>query len=167
MRLILLLGLSLALLTGCKKEQGGRVDIYMLESFRSRVDLTTTPATLVIEEAVLQNAPLVADRDIRYYKPSNATFRLKKDIKPVIERYGPDRAFAVTVDGQPVYYGRFQPAYMSSVVYGLATIEPMQMENNELKLHYVKWEGSPNLEQLDKRNDIRIIRALMASGRIR
>jgi hypothetical protein len=167
MRCILLLTLAVVVLAGCSKERGGQVEIYLLKSFTVQVDTTVVPATHSFLAAVLEEEPLVADRDIRYYKTSTTTFKLQKDIKPIIVRYGPDKAFAVTVDGDPVYYGRFQPAYMSSVVYGVATIEPMSMNNNELTMHYVKWDGSATLQQLDRRNDARIIRALWPSGRIR
>lgn len=164
---MILFCLALALLAGCKKEEGGRVDIYLLQSFTSRIDTTTVPATHAIEGAVLEAEPLVADSDIRYYKKSTATFKLRKDIRPVVKDYGPDRAFAVTVDGEVVYYGRFHPAYMSSIVYGLATIDPVLLRDNEFSIQYVQLEGSPALQQLDRRNDSRIIQALKASGRLR
>lgn len=167
MRPLFLLGLALVLLVGCGKEKGGRVDIYMLRSFKLKADTSRMPSTHSITEAVLEGVPLVADGDILYYNKSTTTFKLAKDIKPVIKNYGPDRAFAVTVNGQPVYYGRFQPAWMSSVIYGIATIDPVLMADNELPIKFLHWDGNLTLQQLDRRNDSRIIDALKASGRIR
>lgn len=167
MQKVILFCLTLVLFVGCKKEEGGRVDIYLLKSFTSRIDTTTTPATLSIEGAVLEAEPLVADSDIRYYKKSTTTFKLKKDIRPLVKDYGPDKGFAVMVDGQVVYYGRFHPAYMSSIVYGLATIDPVLLTDNELPIQYVQWDNNSTLQQLDRRNDARIIQAFKASGRVR
>lgn len=166
MRLLSFLCLSVILLASCRKEQGSRVDIYLLKSFNSSIDTTQRPVVNVITNAILDDTPLIANEDIRYYTRTNCTFTLRKDIQAVIQNYGPDKAFAVTVNDQPVYYGRFHPAYMSSFVYGLATITPLFSKNNELRIDFVNLGGT-FVDPLDKRNDASITNALKATRRLR
>lgn len=167
MRRLFLCCLPLLLFVSCKKEQGPKVDLYLLKSYTETINQTTTPATLSLSNAVLDDAPFVADEDIRYYKKSTTTFTLKKNIKPIIHDYGADKAFAITVDKQPVYFGKFHPAYLSSIQFGVATIDPVLFSDNELTIQFAMITGSSDLQQLDKRNDSRIINALKASGRLK
>lgn len=154
----------------CKKGEHGsgpRIDIYLLKSFTATVDQSTTPATISITNAVLNDTPLVSDQDIKVYVKATTTFVLRKDIQTIIQHYSADKAFAVTVDNQPVYYGRFHPFYLSSITFGLATILPMLLNNNELQIDFPTTEGNSFLQQLDNRNDSRIINALKATNRLR
>lgn len=172
MRHLLLYGLALTLFLGCKKEDSSRenglkVDIYLLKSFAVNVDQTTTPFTISVVNAVLADAPLVANKDIAYYTKATRTFKLKRDIKAVIQNYGPDKAFTVTVDGQPVYYGAFHPGYLSSIVFGLAMIDPILLNDRNLPIQFATIDGNSFLLQLDKRNDERILNALRATRRLR
>lgn len=166
MRYIIFLSLLLFSLTGCKKEHGSRVDIYLLKSFTAGVDQSATPAVNTIANAVLEDAPLVSDDNILFYVQDSHTFLLRKDIKGIIQNYGPDKAFAVTVDGEVVYYGSFHPAYLSSMKVGLATIDPILVNNRELRIDFVNLTGT-FVHQLDKRNDKRIVDALKATGRLK
>jgi hypothetical protein len=166
MKHIFFLWLGVLLLAGCKKEHGSRVDIYMLKSFTAGIDRTVTPAVNTITNATLDNTPLVADEDIVLYDKETSTFTLKKDIKSIIQNYGPDKAFAVTVDNQVVYYGAFHPGYMSSMVFGLATIDPILYNNRELRIQFINITGL-YVHPLDKRNDDQIIRSLRATARLR
>lgn len=118
--------------------------------------------------AILDDAPLVANQDIEIYTRKTTTFTTKKDIKTILQNYGAEQAFVVTIDDQPVYYGKFHPSYLSSLDFGVATIDPLMIVNNkELKINFVNIEGNSLLQQLDKRNDSRIINALRSSGRLR
>lgn len=166
MKHIFFLSLAVLLLAGCKKEHGSRVDIYMLKSFTAGIDQTVTPVVSTITNATLDVTPLVADEDIVLYNKETSTFTLKKDIKSIIQNYGPDKSFAVTVDNHVVYYGAFHPAYMSSMVFGLATIDPILYNNRELRIQFINLTGT-FVHQLDKRNDDRIINTLKATGRLR
>lgn len=160
--------LLLLLLSGCSKNNtAAKVEIYMLESFITRADPSTSPPILSISNAVLANQPLVANADIEWYNQTTKTFKLKTDIQPVIRNYSNDKGFAVVVDGQPVYYGRFHPAILSSMTVGVAAINPMFVVNNELQIDFVMIAGNTALQQLDKRNDPVIINALSASGRLK
>ena len=154
---------------GCKKEEhasGPRIDIYLLKSFTTTVDQSTAPATVSITNAVLDDIPLVSDKDIEAYVKATSTFVLKKDIHTIIRNYGPDKAFAVTVDNQPVYYGQFHPSYLNSITFGLATISPSLLNSDELQIDFITAEGN-SFQQLDNRNNSRIIDALKARNRLR
>lgn len=161
--------MTITLLLSCKKERisrvANRVDIYLLKSFTSTIDQSTIPVTFPVTNAVLEDIPLVADQDIILYTRSSTTFKLRKDIQTVIRNYGPDKAFAVTVDNQPIYYGKFRPGYLSSIAFGVATIAPGSFNNDELKIDFAPEENS-SLQKLDQRNDSRIIKALKATGRL-
>ena len=167
MRQVFIYCIALISFAGCKKEHGSRIDIYLLKSYTSTVDQSTIPVTLSITNAVLEATPLVADQDIQFYTKATATFTLKKDIQTSIHNYGADQAFAVTVDNHPVYYGKFHPPYLSSITFGVATIVPFLYKNNELKIDFATIEGNSFLQQLDKRNDGRIINTLKATNRLR
>lgn len=160
--------LTILFFAGCKKEENGpRIDIYLLKSFTTKVDQSTTPATISITNAVLDDAPLVSNQDIKVYSKATTTFALNKEIQAIIQHYGADKAFAVTVDNQPVYYGQFHPLYLSSITFGMATISPLLLNNDELKIDFATIEGGSFLQQFDKRNDSRIINALKATNRLR
>ena len=169
MRQIFLYFLTLILFIGCKKEEQGsgpRIDIYLLKSFTTTINQSTTPTTISISNAVQDSTPLVSDHDIKVYIRATTTFVLRNDIQTIIQHYSLDRAFVVTVDNQPVYYGIFHPSYLSSINFGLATISPGQLNTHELKIDFPTIEGNSFLQQLDYRNDSRIINALKATKRL-
>ncbi|MEO5562504.1 MAG: hypothetical protein ABIR18_03695 [Chitinophagaceae bacterium] len=172
MRYIVYSFLALFIFIGCKKENhGSKVDIYLLDSFTIGTNPAPSgsgPFSTTISNAVLASTPLVADRDIKFYTRSSSAFKLRNSIKTIIQNYGPDKAFAVTVDGEPVYYGKFHPAYLSSMTVGLATIDPILLfaNDNELPIQFINLTGTL-IAQDDKRNDPRIINALRETGRLR
>jgi hypothetical protein len=155
------------LFLSCKKESNSRVDIYALKTFELNVNQTATPATLVITNAVPEDKPIVSDNDIEYYTKSTSEFKLNKDISSITKTYGRDKAFVVTVNKQPVYYGVFHPAYLSSMSLGVATIDPILFDGKNLKVQFIKIEGNSLLQKLDKRNDSRITNSLKSTGRLR
>lgn len=161
-----MVGLLAGLFMGCKKEGEEKVEIYLLESFTRTVNVSTTPATIKITDASFSGAPLVADADIGGYSPTKHTFYLKKDVNPVVKNFGPDKAFAVTVNRQPVYYGEFRPLYLSSIVFGIPFVEPL-MTKREIAIGYMWLDNVPQVPNLDKRNDSRLVSALLKSGRLR
>lgn len=167
MRSFLLCCAIILLCTGCKKEGDVSVEIYLLKSFSQTINASTNPATVSFTNAVLADTPLVADGDIAYYQKATTTFGLKKDINTVIKNFGPDKAFAVTVNKSPIYFGQFHPAILSSIAFGVATIDPMFGGNKELQIQFATVTGSTALQQLDKRNDSRLIDALEKTERLR
>lgn len=167
MKLFLFLLVSLVVLTGCRKMTGAaKVEIYLLQTYVTEAN-PSTPGLVSINNAVLEDTPFVRDEEIRYYDKQARSFRLNTNIKQDIQGYGPDKAFAVTVNNDPVYYGRVHPAYLSSLTLGLATIDPILNDDYELNMRYVNIDQLPILQQLDKRNDDRLLNALRATGRLR
>jgi imidazoleglycerol phosphate synthase glutamine amidotransferase subunit HisH len=167
MRIIISLCLATVLITACSKERTDKVEIYMLKSFTRTMNTATTPATITYSNAELESSPLVADKNILFYTKSSTTFKLNKNIKPVIIDYAGDKGFAVTVNKKVIYFGQFHPSYYSSIAFGVATIDPILFQDNELKIRYATPTGYASLQQFDKRNDNAILDALQASGRLR
>ena len=155
------------IMAGCKKETQDRVDIYMLKSYSLVSNSSTSPYTVSITNAVMEESPLVKDDDIRSYGYRNREFSFRSDIAAGIKNFGPDKAFAVTVNNQPVYYGKIHPAYLSTMTIGLATIAPEFISQNSLKIEYMLIEGNTDLKVLDKRNDKRILNAFVRSNRLK
>ena len=144
-----------------------RVDIYLLKSFSRNLDTSRQIGLTMINQPVLENEPIVRNSEILFYQQRDAIFKLSTDIKPIVEKLGPDRGFAVTIDGRPVYFGTFHPDYLSSILYGSATINPSEIINNKLKIDFAYMDNFPFLQSYDKRNDPDILQAFKQSGRLR
>lgn len=166
MKWILFLLLPLFALAGCRKNGDAKVEIYLLRSYVTQND-PSNPGLVSISNAVLEDTPFIRNEEIKNYDKQARSFRLYTNIKPDIQTFGPDKAFAVTVNNEPVYYGRVHPAYLSSMTLGLATIDPILNGDYELIMRYVLIDQMPILQQLDKRNDDRLLRAFRETGRLR
>lgn len=166
MKRLTYLVLFLLLLAGCRKNGGAKVEIYLLQSYTTETN-PGNPNLVSINNAVLQDTPFVRDDEIRYYDQGARTFWIRTNIKQDVQTFGPDKAFAVTVNSIPVYYGRVHPAYLSSQTLGIATIDPILTGTNDLQMRYILIDQMPILQQLDKRNDPRIMDAFRATGRLR
>jgi hypothetical protein len=165
----ILFSLLLFVFAACKKDnnRSDSVEIYQLQTYTRTVDVSTSPAIIRYSNVSLSATPLVADKDIAGYNPLHTTFYLRKDIAPFIRDFGPDKAFAVTVNKEIIYVGEFRPAYLSSVVYGIASINPSFAQDRQLKIDYIRIDNRPDAAALDKRNDKRLLDALLKSGRLR
>ena len=162
--------LTLAAFSCCNKAasvSGKKVEIYVLSSFTRVLDTSRQMGIIRIEDPVLHAEPLVKNSDILFYERSTSSLKLLRNIQPVLDTLDAFHAFAVTVDREPIYYGSFRPMYLSSILYGTATINPNYLENNKLKIDFAYLDTYPFLETLDKRNDPRIIDAFRSSGRLR
>lgn len=169
MRQLLLYSFALIVLVSCRKDHqhGTQVDIYLLKSFVWSIDSTKTPVVTTITNAVLNNTPLIADADIEYYTKDTYTYTLNKSIESTIRDYGLDKGFAVTVNQRPIYYGRFQPQNPNSFPLGQAVIRNSFLpKDNEVRIDFVNLTGT-YVSELDKRNDIHILNAFKATGRLR
>jgi hypothetical protein len=171
MRFTCLFACCLLLFAACKKNSQstkGGVNLHLLTSFDVKIDTTTYPATYSIINPVADPVPFVSNSDIIAYGRNETTFYLKKNIKPLIKDFGGNKAFVVTVDGTPVYYGRFHPSYYSSIVFGIATIDPMIFPNEKsLRIDFAKMTAPAVTDPLDKRNDPLIIAWMAMSQRLR
>jgi hypothetical protein len=158
--------IPLFILAACSKNGAAKVEIYLLQSFTTGAN-ASNPNLVTINNAVLQDTPFVRDDEIVYYDQQARSFRIRTNIKQDVQTFGPDKAFAVTVNDDPVYYGRVHPAYLSSITFGVATIDPILTGTNDLPMRYALIDQMPLLQQLDKRNDPRILNAFRATGRLR
>ena len=165
--LLLIIGIAGA---GCDKNHDlskGKVEIYLLESF-STVLNPAAPYAVSVTDAKLEKQPLVANNDIEYYEQAQYLFKLKKNIRPLIKDFSKDRGFAVRVNNETVYYGVFHPAFLSSLTFGVATIDPFALTTEtSVTVQYLNYDNNSQLAQLDKRNDPRILDALSVTGRLR
>lgn len=162
--------LLLLLCSRCSKvdsSDSSRVDIYLLKSFSRVLDTSRRIGLTTIGEPVLDDKPIVRNSQVLFYEQLSSSFKLSTDIKPILETLGPDQGFAITVDGRPVYFGIFHPAYLSSILYGSATINPSEIVNNKLKVDFAYMDNFPFLQSYDKRNDPKILQAFKKSGRLR
>lgn len=155
-------------ITGCKKDYGSGVEIYLLKSFTTTVNTTNLPGTVSITNPVLENEPLVTNEDIQFYTQATTTFTVRNGdaLHATIKDFGQSKAFAVTVDKKPVYYGRFHPPYLSSMTIGIATMYPFVI-NNDLAINFILIDGNDMLNKLDKRNDKELIKALKSMNKLR
>lgn len=166
MKSFLFLIITLLAMAGCRKNGSAKVEIYLLQSYTTET-IPGNPNLVSINNAILEDTPFVRDDEIRYYDQGARTFRIRTNIKQDVQTFGPDKAFVVTVNNVPVYYGRVHPAYLSSMTLGIATIDPILTGTNDLQMRYVLIDQMPILQQLDKRNDPRILDAFRATGRLR
>lgn len=166
MKWLLFLLISLMTMPGCRKKGTGKVEIYLLQSYTTYSD-PSNPGLVSINNAILQDTPFVRDDEIRYYDQQARSFRIRTNIKQDVQTFGPDKAFAVTVNNTPIYYGRVHPAYLSSITIGIATIDPILTGTNDLPIRFAFIDQLAILQQLDKRNDPAILNALRATGRLK
>jgi hypothetical protein len=118
-----------------------------------------------VSNAVLAATPLVTDSDIESYDQSTYTFELSRNINAEIKNFGADKAFAVTVGKQVIYYGVFQPSFLSSLRVGIALIDPLSTQT-DIRIGFVNITGTI-IHLKDKRNDSRLLFALQESGRLK
>jgi hypothetical protein len=168
MQMKYLLGLLLLVtLAACSKtvRTTDRVEVYLLQSFNLTLDTSAGLPVHAVSNAVLAATPLVADGDIDSYDQSTHTFELSRNINAEIKDLGADKAFAVTVDRQVIYYGVFQPSYLSSLRVGIALIDPL-FTKTELRIGFVNITGTI-IHAKDKRNDSQLLFALQSSRRLK
>jgi hypothetical protein len=164
MRKIFFLSLITLLFLGCEKADEPLVEFYMLKSYTS-TPLTASPTYILeITNVVLEDQPLVQNKDIAYYTLATNSFKIKRDIKPALQKLKNGNIFAVAVNKQVIYYGRIHSMYLSSMIFGMATMDNLFFINNELKIEFNRVDG---WAALDKRNDPKLISALRSSARIR
>ncbi len=152
--------------SACKKSYNNNIEIYLLKSFTVKNQTVGQYTVPVIQDAVLQNTPLVENRDILDYNTDNYTFTLKKAIPDTLNNVMQATAFAVMVNQQPVYYGYIRPIYLSSIVFGIATITPGLAPEHQVKIGFFNIDNS-NMDAYDQRNTAVLINALKADKRLK
>lgn len=144
---------------------GVSVDIYLLESFE------TIDHFCQIDESsiVLQNEPLIRYQDIVSYNSSEYIFSLSSQGQEAIEDFDlaiHGQAFAVTVDGEPIYTAFFWASFSSAMCQWVVA-DPLFIGNDDglkINLGYPgTWEG---FEIPDKRNDPRLLAVFKKDGKL-
>lgn len=163
---LLVLLLAVTGFISCKKSYNNSVEIYLLKSFTVNSVSLGQHTVPVIKDAVLENTPLVKNTDILSYNTSDYTFSLKKAIPEALKNVMQLTAFAVVVNKQPVYYGYIRPLYLSSIVFGIATIMPGFPSEHQLRIGFFYIDNA-NMEAFDQRNTPSLINALKADNRLK
>ena len=95
MKLIFAFSVALILFAGCKKESHHSVAIYSVDQ--------SSQGVVSVNDAILDDQPIFADREILFYIQEQRPPSLEKDINTTLQNYGADIAFGVTINDQPVY----------------------------------------------------------------
>ena len=143
-----------------------KVEIYELKSFTTGIDSSYNPPVTVIRNIVLADTPLVKDEEINSYTKSSFTFESAINLNPIIKNYGPDKAFAVTVDKNIIYTGMFRPSYLSSIILSMPYIDPLSA-NNTVTIGLPTIAGVGYTQPADKRNDFVLMYVFSISGRLK
>jgi len=166
---VVLIFLCFVGLPGCKKQSlsANQIDIYELKSFTLKYD-TTQAGLQRIENPVLKDSPVLKNSEIQSYSLTQHTFKITVNANERFKNLNGSNGFAITVNNVPVYFGLFHPAYLSSMVLGVPTIDPIMTTESAFQIDFVNMHYlQGDISALDKRNDDKIIKALKDSGRLR
>lgn len=164
--LFLILFLSLAFFS-CKKNKSGspaKVEIYLLKSYEQ----VSGQCKINPQTAVLNDAPLVSDKDIVQYSKSDYEYVLTDLGIQKIKAVTPRTPFAFTVDRQVIFYGMTMLYTMSSTCDNSITMLPDMGGANkvQLKLGYPGiYSTDPTID--DQRNNAKLIAALAYQGKLK
>jgi hypothetical protein len=145
-----------------------QVEIYILKSYSTKVTEHKQSTYITsITNAILNDSPLVRDKDIIAYDPSTTTFHLRRNLNETFKELKEDEAFAVTVNKKPIYYGFFHPCYLPDLKLGIATIEPSKAGiDKTLVIRYITTFYHLPLKRFDKRNNRTLLKTLKSSNRL-
>ncbi len=157
----------MACFSACQKSAddpaNGRVEIFALASFEWVADgiCALKPGT-----AVLETVPLVINGDIVSYDLSNFILEFKEPSAQRIRELTPRSPFAVTLNGDVVFFGVVMQAIMSSTCMESITMENLIYGPNKVKLELGYPAGAAS-GIADKRRDKDLLAALRKQGRLR
>lgn len=148
----------------CKKEGGGKaVEIYLLANYQ----YVTGQCRVDPPSAGLQSTPTVRNEDVLAYSQSACEFKLSDAGFQQIKTLRDGTAFAVTVDGEVIYYGFFKPGISSSSCPHSITMDAAWTATNKIALRL----GYPGLLSGvtvdDQRNHPTLLTALNQQGKLR
>lgn len=150
-----------------KDSDKNRVDIYLAKSYKIETDTSAFPPSSSLSDVVLSDTILVKNDQIVSYDQKERTFKLKKGAMSKLKAVNGNSAFALTVNNEIVYYGKFQPGYLSYILFNVATIDPLDYGNNELPVGFSADTPGQQISPKDKRNSDVLLDALKASGRLK
>jgi hypothetical protein len=166
--LLLLWTFFVYLLTSCQGDEthsGGKVELYLLESF------TTIDHSCQIDDAgiTLEDGPLIPYSDLVSYNSSEHIFELSEHGKETISDQDlaiHGKPFGVAIDGEVIYTGYFWASFSSSICQWITT-DPLFIElNNGLKMQLGYPGQIDGIEIPDKRNDPRILATFKRDGKL-
>ncbi len=165
--------LLIGVLTGpsCKKnallfDNKNQIEIYLLKSYNVELVSVGNTKVSIIKNPVPETTAALKNSDIISYNPADYTFRLEKSFPEKF--YTEKKAFVVMVNNQPVYYGYIWPLHYSSMAWGIPYTLGIGGTNKKLTMYFNDWhENNTDLKAYDTRNNEPLIKALMATGRLR
>lgn len=168
---LLLTLMSLGLMVGCSPAStpvtatppaGSEFAIY-LTAQNPDAGSSLDPARLE-----LSPEPLLSLGDIIFYASKTHQIQLTQ---AAVERFSqldlPGQAFVVTVEGKPIYAGRFMAAYFSRSDSGVVILwPPMNQPTGTIQIQ-LGYPGPSFFTGQDPRSDPRIMSALQQAGKLR
>jgi len=129
-----------------------------------------TPAELaMLSHLELEAEPFLSINDIVAYSKADHLIELTREGFEKVRNLNPrvwGRAFAVCVDGSPIYAGAFWPAY-SSMSYDGVVIDPI-LASPDLRVIAIQlgYPGEGFFRGEDPRGDPRVFEALQRAGKL-
>ncbi|MGB4772645.1 MAG: hypothetical protein WBP58_14355 [Chitinophagaceae bacterium] len=163
MKLFLSLIILIIVLHSCEKNwaAGRDVEIYLLEDGRLMQDACKLDAS----SAKLASRPVLRSKDIVSYSSSTYIFTLSEEAFASMEALTDKTLFAVTVDGEVIYFGIVKPFFSSSSCDKSITMNNTRADNTiEMRLGYPGQIAGVVIE--DKRNDPRLIATFQSLGKL-
>lgn len=156
------------LIFSCKKiniGENGSVDLYLLDKYE------TLHQTCQIDEKTVKtkSSPYLSYSDFESYDNETYTFKLTSEATEKIKNLKPSvfgLPFAIKANDELIYTGYFWPSY-SSASCSWVTIDPVLMQDNQIKVQ-LGYPGQIEGEIIpDKRNDERIISIFKKDKKLR
>lgn len=166
-----LLFVILPFLVCCKHDEqqpsNQQVEFILLDSYETKMG-----SKAILESSIILNdSSLIEYDDITAYDPETHRFFLSTSANQALAKIGSEklhgRAFALTINREPVYTGYFWAAFSSSIC-DWVNIDPLSFASLnflEVKLGY-PWY-SPEMQIPDNRNDQILLNILQQDGKLK
>jgi hypothetical protein len=162
MRQLLILVLITAI-TSCKKENTtNNVELYLLKSS------TSVPGKCQVDPstAVLENAPLLSNKDFLKYNQSDRQFTVSSSAYQKVMALTDKTTFAITVNRQVIYYGYYKPWISSSSCDESITMNGFETSDKKLAMMLGYPATLPPTTIDDQRNNPTLLEALRQQGKL-
>lgn len=150
----------------CRRDNGNvgpkDVEIYLLKSYQTISSKCQIDPSL----SVLQNTATIQNQDILAYSTTEYKFKLTDAAIDKVKAFKDRTPFAVTVDGQVIYYAFFKPGISSSSCDQSITMDIAGPSDNEIYLRLGYPSLLPGATIEDNRNHPKLIEALRRQGKL-
>ena len=163
-----LLASLITLIVSCKKiniGENGTVDLFLIEKYEK------LHQSCQIDEKTVktENFPFLSYKDFESYDNENYTFKLTNEAAEKVKNLKPSvfgLPFALKANNELIYTGYFWPSY-SSASCAWVIIDPIMMQDNQLKVQ-LGYPGQFEGQSIpDKRNDERILSIFRKDKKLR